>query len=249
MPWRGFEPRRLSALPPQDSVSTSFTTRAWRGKSIAEKGLAVNRTGSIQFHRERWPKLCDWRSCLLRFDHEIHEMTRKKQGLPGFAWVRLGAARRGQRLPGNRRRARGVSFSALQGFVWVRKLQPVASPGTYERRITGSLMVAEGMGALHRFIWSLSECGEELRSSGGWGNGHKMHRRHKRRRTSEYLPCTFCVSCAFCGWPPGVRRCPVVRGSRFFVPFVVSCHPFVVSFQQSTPPLRTRIVRPLFPIP
>src|SRR5919112_4763992 len=23
MPWRGFEPRRLSALPPQDSVSTS----------------------------------------------------------------------------------------------------------------------------------------------------------------------------------------------------------------------------------
>ena len=28
MPWRGFEPRRLSALPPQDSVSTNFTTRA-----------------------------------------------------------------------------------------------------------------------------------------------------------------------------------------------------------------------------
>ena len=28
VPWRGFEPRRLSALPPQDSVSTSFTTRA-----------------------------------------------------------------------------------------------------------------------------------------------------------------------------------------------------------------------------
>src|SRR5690606_21671941 len=32
MPWRGFEPRRLSALPPQDSVSTSFTTRARRAK-------------------------------------------------------------------------------------------------------------------------------------------------------------------------------------------------------------------------
>ena len=31
MPWRGFEPRRLSALPPQDSVSTSFTTRACGG--------------------------------------------------------------------------------------------------------------------------------------------------------------------------------------------------------------------------
>src|SRR5690606_15607789 len=28
MPWRGFEPRRLSAPPPQAGVSTSFTTRA-----------------------------------------------------------------------------------------------------------------------------------------------------------------------------------------------------------------------------
>ncbi len=28
MPWRGFEPRRLAAPPPQDGVSTSFTTRA-----------------------------------------------------------------------------------------------------------------------------------------------------------------------------------------------------------------------------
>ena len=28
MPWLGFEPRRLSAPPPQDGVSTSFTTRA-----------------------------------------------------------------------------------------------------------------------------------------------------------------------------------------------------------------------------
>src|SRR3982751_4555981 len=35
MPWRGFEPRRLSALPPQDSVSTSFTTRALRRSKIA----------------------------------------------------------------------------------------------------------------------------------------------------------------------------------------------------------------------
>ncbi len=33
MPWRGFEPRRLAALPPQDSVSTSFTTRAWRART------------------------------------------------------------------------------------------------------------------------------------------------------------------------------------------------------------------------
>jgi len=28
MPWPGFEPGCLAALPPQDSVSTSFTTRA-----------------------------------------------------------------------------------------------------------------------------------------------------------------------------------------------------------------------------
>ena len=29
MPWLGFEPRRLSAPPPQDGVSTSSTTPAW----------------------------------------------------------------------------------------------------------------------------------------------------------------------------------------------------------------------------
>src|SRR5256884_5881345 len=32
MPGPGFEPGRLAALPPQDSVSTSSTTRAWRRK-------------------------------------------------------------------------------------------------------------------------------------------------------------------------------------------------------------------------
>src|SRR5438128_8530991 len=32
MPWPGFEPGRLAALPPQDSVSTSSTTRARRRK-------------------------------------------------------------------------------------------------------------------------------------------------------------------------------------------------------------------------
>src|SRR5207244_4264253 len=32
MPWPGFEPGRLAALPPQDSVSTSSTTRAWPAK-------------------------------------------------------------------------------------------------------------------------------------------------------------------------------------------------------------------------
>ena len=36
MPWRGLEPRRLSAPPPQDGVSTSFTTRA---KTTGPTGL------------------------------------------------------------------------------------------------------------------------------------------------------------------------------------------------------------------
>ena len=31
MPWRGLEPRRLTAPPPQDGVSTNFTTRAKTG--------------------------------------------------------------------------------------------------------------------------------------------------------------------------------------------------------------------------
>ena len=34
MPWRGFEPRRLSAPPPQDGVSTSFTTRARKQRRL-----------------------------------------------------------------------------------------------------------------------------------------------------------------------------------------------------------------------
>src|SRR5829696_9409710 len=36
MPWRGFEPRRLSAPPPQDGVSTSFTTRALNRGEFAD---------------------------------------------------------------------------------------------------------------------------------------------------------------------------------------------------------------------
>ena len=38
MPWRGLEPRRLSAPPPQDGVSTNFTTRAIAGTGIREPG-------------------------------------------------------------------------------------------------------------------------------------------------------------------------------------------------------------------
>src|SRR6267154_2445957 len=41
MPWLGFEPRRLTAPPPQDGVSTSFTTRAIRTKPKARNGSAA----------------------------------------------------------------------------------------------------------------------------------------------------------------------------------------------------------------
>jgi hypothetical protein len=44
MPWRGFEPRRLSALPPQDSVSTSFTTGAKR-VNLAPTPYQINVNG------------------------------------------------------------------------------------------------------------------------------------------------------------------------------------------------------------
>src|ERR1043166_6556189 len=39
MPWRGLEPRRLAAPPPQDGVSTSFTTRALLANSTGPTGL------------------------------------------------------------------------------------------------------------------------------------------------------------------------------------------------------------------
>ena len=34
MPWRGLEPRRLTAPPPQDGVSTNFTTRATSSHTV-----------------------------------------------------------------------------------------------------------------------------------------------------------------------------------------------------------------------
>ena len=39
MPWRGLEPRRLAAPPPQDGVSTNFTTRAHSLYSTEPTGL------------------------------------------------------------------------------------------------------------------------------------------------------------------------------------------------------------------
>ena len=46
MPWRGLEPRRLTAPPPQDGVSTNFTTRALQTARIA-------RTSSISVRRSK----------------------------------------------------------------------------------------------------------------------------------------------------------------------------------------------------
>jgi hypothetical protein len=43
MPWLGFEPRRLAAPPPQDGVSTSFTTRA-RTFSLQPSALQPSET-------------------------------------------------------------------------------------------------------------------------------------------------------------------------------------------------------------
>src|SRR2546422_10733078 len=47
VPWPGFEPGCLAALPPQDSVSTSFTTRAGRRKLESVPG-GVNRCGAAR---------------------------------------------------------------------------------------------------------------------------------------------------------------------------------------------------------
>ena len=43
MPWRGLEPRRLAAPPPQDGVSTNFTTRACTSLPVLH--LHLHRTG------------------------------------------------------------------------------------------------------------------------------------------------------------------------------------------------------------
>src|SRR5215210_4418902 len=45
MPWRGLEPRRLSAPPPQDGVSTNFTTRARRTRDDLPFSISTEPTG------------------------------------------------------------------------------------------------------------------------------------------------------------------------------------------------------------
>ena len=52
MPWRGFEPRRLAAPPPQDGVSTSFTTRAM---NCMLHGATVERFDGVRRDDARTP--------------------------------------------------------------------------------------------------------------------------------------------------------------------------------------------------
>ena len=47
MPWRGLEPRRLTAPPPQDGVSTNFTTRA---NPASEEGERMEDETSFILH-------------------------------------------------------------------------------------------------------------------------------------------------------------------------------------------------------
>src|SRR6266550_259435 len=59
MPWPGFEPGCLAALPPQDSVSTSFTTRAGRRKVESVPG-GVNRGGAARRSALDWCPMELW---------------------------------------------------------------------------------------------------------------------------------------------------------------------------------------------
>src|SRR2546421_5309624 len=59
MPWPGFEPGCLAALPPQDSVSTSFTTRAGRRKVESVPG-GVNRCGAARRSALDWCPMELW---------------------------------------------------------------------------------------------------------------------------------------------------------------------------------------------
>ena len=49
MPWRGLEPRRLAAPPPQDGVSTNFTTRATLLR-MSDEGWRTTNPPSFHLH-------------------------------------------------------------------------------------------------------------------------------------------------------------------------------------------------------
>src|SRR5207247_6707957 len=59
VPWPGFEPGCLAAPPPQDSVSTSFTTRAGRRKVESVPG-GVNRGGAARRSALDWCPMELW---------------------------------------------------------------------------------------------------------------------------------------------------------------------------------------------
>src|SRR5882672_5118900 len=73
MPWPGFEPGRLAALPPQDSVSTSFTTRAGPTKSKARNRSAARPAPVVlqqSLHGRRWE--CVRRKAAQRANRQAH---------------------------------------------------------------------------------------------------------------------------------------------------------------------------------
>ena len=68
MPWRGLEPRRLAAPPPQDGVSTNFTTRA----NSAGSPAAGNPTNyGSDGARTRDPQLGKLMLCQLSYSRKI----------------------------------------------------------------------------------------------------------------------------------------------------------------------------------
>src|SRR3954462_15149199 len=56
MPWRGLEPRRLAAPPPQDGVSTNFTTRALT-TVISYQSIVIREFGTKRTSDSNYPLL------------------------------------------------------------------------------------------------------------------------------------------------------------------------------------------------
>src|SRR2546425_168663 len=72
MPWPGFEPGCLAALPPQDSVSTSFTTRAYQNLRGPTRGPTELLRPRITTSHYRLPSrtTAPSRQCVYQFHHQ-----------------------------------------------------------------------------------------------------------------------------------------------------------------------------------
>src|SRR3970040_2141887 len=76
MPWPVFEPGRLAALPPQDSVSTSSTSRAGDGKrNLPGPGNRVKRRRPVRatFSRVSTEPLCAMDVLVIEDDSDARE--------------------------------------------------------------------------------------------------------------------------------------------------------------------------------